>query len=55
MKPAKYAFEKALQDLDDSMKQADVANDAFTHIFGAITPREDYEETEVQALREKEV
>ena len=43
--------EKELQELNLAMERADMANDAFAHLFGEPTPREDYEATEIEAMR----
>ena len=44
--------ERLLEEADYAIKLAQLANDSFTHIFGEPTAREDYERTELEAMRE---
>ena len=50
----KYSLEKLIQEVNDAMKRADMVNDAFSHIFGEPTPREEYEAREIESMRERE-
>ena len=54
MRPSKHAMEKAIQDVCDAMKGADLANIVFEGIFGTPDDRQDYEQTEIKAMREDE-
>ena len=54
MKSIKYSPKKAKKDVNDTMERASMVNNAFTHIFDEPTAREDYERTEIQAMKDRD-
>ena len=49
----RYVEEKAMQDLNDAMKNADCKNRAFEFIFGQ-TPRQELESQEIEAIKKED-
>jgi len=53
MNPIRTSFKKAFEELEEVLKEAEIANEAFESIFGKCTAREDRERTAVEAMREE--
>jgi len=50
METPKHSLEKAIVDVNEALARADVANDAFTHIFG--DPEDNYPADTAERLAE---